>query len=117
MVKVNNPDPLPDCDVENLEETHRVTFEGNYSIVRKVWCLSTFSYIVHNIGSKKIWMRLQDSPDGVIFIDEDPEYELIPDQAMVLVSNHFIRFSRLKFRLDPSESGAGKVHLWLQGRR
>lgn len=109
-------DAEPKSRTFNLEETHRVTPTVNFSKTREVWRYSTFSYIACNTGSKKILLVLQDSPDSSYFFDEGPEWELLPGASEVFVNQYFTRFSRLKFRLAPGETGTGKIKIWLQGR-
>lgn len=116
-VLVIHADRDPKCHTVNFEEQHRVDIKENYSQIRQVWCYSAYSFIVKNTGLKKILVTLQDSADGNNFFDEEPEYEFLPGASEVLVNRYFTRFSRLKFRLAPGETGSGRIRVWLQGRQ
>lgn len=105
------------CHTDSFKEQYLVDVEENYSQIHQVWCYSIYSFIINNAGSKNLLVKLQDSADGSIFFDEEPEYELLPGASEVLVNRYFTRFSRLKFRLAPGETGSGKIKIWLQGRQ
>ena len=102
--------------VVNLEETYVVQSTPGFSEAREVWNYSRYSYIIHNIGTKSILVKLQNSADNVLFMDEEPEIELAPGQSYILVSTFFTRYVRILFRLVPAESGSGTIKIWLQGR-
>lgn len=102
--------------VVNLEETYVVQSTPGFSEAQEVWNYSRYSYIIHNIGTKSILVKLQNSADNVFFMDEEPEIELAPGQSYILVSTFFIRYVRIRFRLVPAEAGSGTIKVWLQGR-
>lgn len=105
------------CHATSFVETCNVTLTEQFSCTREVWCFSVWSFVVQNIGDKKVRVRLQDSPDGSVFFDEGPELELAPGKMEVLVNQYFTRFSRVKYRLAEGETGEGRIKLWLQGRQ
>ncbi|WP_419763371.1 DNRLRE domain-containing protein [Desulforamulus ruminis] len=102
--------------VVNLEETYVVQSTPGFSEAQEVWNYSRYSYIIHNIGTKNILVKLQNSADNILFMDEEPEIELAPGQSYILVSTFFTRYVRIRFRLVPAESGSGTIKIWLQGR-
>ncbi|NSW83485.1 MAG: DNRLRE domain-containing protein [Syntrophothermus sp.] len=105
------------CHACSFVETCNVTLTEQFSSTREVWCFSVWSFVVQNIGDKKVRVRLQDSPDGSAFFDEVPELELAPGKMEVLVNQYFTRFSRVKYRLAEGETGEGRIKLWFQGRQ
>lgn len=100
----------------NKEETHLVTEQVSYSEAVEIWDCSIYSFIVKNTGTKNILVKLQFSPDGKTYFDEEPELELSPGMSRVMVSTFFCRFVRLKFRITAQKSGNGKIKIWLQGK-
>ncbi|WP_031516896.1 DUF6385 domain-containing protein [Desulfofalx alkaliphila] len=104
------------CRADNFKEKRLVTVEEKHSSTREVWHYSIFSYIVKNIGTKKVIIQLQNSPDGINFIDEEPAFLLKPGQTDIFVNTFFARFGRLKYKLSPGEDGLGKIKIWLQGK-
>lgn len=104
------------CTVSQ-EETYTVKKLWGFSKSHEIWDYTIYSYIVKNIGEKKILVQLQFSPDNVVFLDEEPEIELLPGQSRIMVSSFFARYIRLKFRLAPGETGEGTLKVWLQARQ
>ncbi|MBM7854285.1 hypothetical protein JOC37_000658 [Desulfohalotomaculum tongense] len=105
------------CQTNNIVQEYTVSRDEKFSAVHEVWCYSAFSLVIKNVGTEKVLIKLQNSPDGSVFIDEEPEYELSPDQAGIFVNRYFTRFSRVKFYLAAGETGMGKIKIWLQGRK
>ncbi|RYD03044.1 hypothetical protein N752_21780 [Desulforamulus aquiferis] len=85
-----------ECDIVNTEEDLEVLSMNSYSSTREVWCFSVFSFIVKNTGINQILLTIQDSADGLDFIDEGPERSLLPGQSVILVNRFFARYARLK---------------------
>lgn len=102
---------------ESIEETLAVTVDDGFSTVQEVWVYSEFSFIVQNIGLFSMAVKLQDSADGINFVDEKPTMTLLPGATHIFVNDFFTRFSRLRFRLVPGEVGTGQIKIWLQGRQ
>lgn len=116
-LNINILEACPTPCTDDLEETRLVVEAEEYSAPREVWQYSVFSFIVRNIGVSEIKAKLQCSPDGITFIDEEPEYVLAPGQTHIFVSNFFTRYARIKFKLVPGETKIGKIRIWLQGRQ
>ncbi|CCO09055.1 DNRLRE domain-containing protein [Desulforamulus hydrothermalis] len=104
------------CQVENIEEIVKVLPSETFSTTREVWCYSVFSLIVKNMGFSPVMITLQDSADGIDFIDEGPTCTLQPQQTKILVNRFFTRFTRLKFTLASEQKNPVKVSVFLQGR-
>lgn len=98
------------------KKSYYVSKTGGFSKAQEVWHYSLYSFIIRNIGCKKILFKLQSSPDNIDFIDDGLEIELLPGQTRILASNFFTRYNRVKFYLDPSESGTGQIEIWLQAK-
>lgn len=101
----------------NQEETYSVKKKWDFSKFYEIWNYTIYSYIVKNIGRKKILVQLQFSPDNINYLDDQPEIELLPGQSRIIVSNFFARYNRLKFSLAPDETGEGALKIWLQARQ
>lgn len=117
-LSINTSDPCLEliCCTDCFEEKKLVTAEEKFSKTREVWRFSVFSFIVKNTGSKKVLIQLQDSPDGINFVDEEPFFLLRPGQTDIFVNTFFARYGRLKFKLAPRETGSGRIKIWLQGK-
>lgn len=101
----------------NQEETYNVKKKWGFSKFYEIWNYTIYSYIVRNIGGKKILVQLQFSPDNVDYLDEEPGIELLPGQSSIIISSFFARYNRLKFSLAPGETGEGTLKVWLQARQ
>lgn len=113
---INSTGPSQVCITNNMEETHQVYITEGFSRIFEVWCCSVYSFIIKNTGSIQVLVNIQDSPDGINFIDEEPEYELYPGESKILVNRYFARYSRIKFLLSSGEQGPGEIKIWLQSR-
>lgn len=109
--------PDVECNADSYEEICIVTRETGYTRLVEVWCYNDYSFIVKNESGKKLLIKLQCSPDGINFINEEPEFELEPRRLGIYVNRFFTRYARLKYCLAPGEAGAGKMTAWFQGRR
>lgn len=101
----------------NQEETYNVKKKWDFSKFYEIWNYTVYSYIVKNMGRKKILVKLQFSPDNFVYLDDEPEIELLPGQSRIMVSSFFARYNRLKFSLAPDETGEGTLKVWLQARQ
>ncbi|WP_333870364.1 DNRLRE domain-containing protein [Desulforamulus putei] len=99
------------------EETYAVKKIRGFSKPYEIWNYTIYSYIVKNIGEKKIMVQLQFSPNNVDYLDEEPKIELLPGQSRIMISNFFARYIRLAFHLAPGETGEGTLKVWLQARQ
>lgn len=114
---VHTRKPDIECAADSYEEVCIVTGEAGYTRLGEVWCYNDYSFIAKNESEKKFLIKLQCSPDGINFIDEEPLFELEPGRSGIYVNRFFTRYARLKYCLAPGEAGTGKMKAWLQGRR
>ena len=78
--------------------------------------LKIFTFLVINNGPNPMLCQVEMSPEGLNWgVFGELEYTVSPGQMQVIVPQHFLRFTRLKFK-NKIPGFNSVVTIWFQGQ-
>lgn len=95
-----------------FREEVRATPTWAFTADRDVSTLRVYSYAVLNTGAATASVRMQISPDGLNWVDDTPEQQILAGKLLVLAPRFFLRYARLAYQAITTTS----LVVWFQSQ-
>jgi hypothetical protein len=79
---------------------------------RDVSALPRFSFAVYNFGTESAHVQAELSPDGVHWVGEGNQLEVVPGKLVIVTPENFLRYTRLSYGAE----GLTTLRIWVQAQ-